>query len=41
LLDHLVTERIRQTDTDAPEPASASSDDLARLYAPLDEQEPA
>lgn len=36
LLDQLIAERVRQTDTSGPEPASASPAELARLYAPLE-----
>jgi sirohydrochlorin ferrochelatase len=36
LLDDLVSERIRQTDTEDAAPAVASSAELAELYAPFD-----
>lgn len=36
LLDELVAERVRQTDNENPEPASASPSELARLYAPIE-----
>jgi sirohydrochlorin ferrochelatase len=35
LLDDLVSERIRQVDSEDAAPAIASSSELARLYAPL------
>jgi sirohydrochlorin ferrochelatase len=39
LLVQLVSERIRQLDTDEDAPAFASSAELAELYAPLDHQD--
>jgi sirohydrochlorin ferrochelatase len=41
LLDALVSQRIRQLDTDDDAPASAPSSDLARRYAPFDRDRPA
>lgn len=35
-LDQLIAERVRQTDSSDPEPASASPAELAKLYAPLE-----
>jgi sirohydrochlorin ferrochelatase len=40
LLDRLVAERIERLDSDDEAPAYASSDDLARLYAPMEHHEP-
>src|SRR3954447_11263285 len=39
LLEQLVAERIARLDSDDEAPAFASSDDLAKLYAPMDHHE--
>jgi sirohydrochlorin ferrochelatase len=40
LLEQLVAERIERLDGDDEAPAYASSDDLAKLYAPMEHHEP-
>src|SRR5262245_24914269 len=41
LLERLVAKRIRSLDTDDHAPAYASSEELAKLYVPIEESRPA